>query len=488
MKYFNVRISQFFIILTIGCFSCKKDLNKLIEKQERSVNNESTTATWRTWDKSYYTISGQKIRDFTKLAEKGLIVKNRIDKTNVCPQESNSSLAEIITSPLNDTVFIICRSFLLEGCEFKKEWWSEKTTTIFQHPVYFVNCEFSTFQCNSSSEVDPYYIEHTQFDSNVVLENTRYAARLNFVKDTFYGQLIFYNNYQIDKSPSFVSCYFSGGISFSNKTLWPGNLGTNGNRFKDDLYFRLCTLNGKVDLSNCQFDSNATLIIEETFLPDTLDLSDTRLSKTIDLTKAYPNINLNKCHINLVGTNIDLIKMQYWNFHLYFPDSIVNDPFSKDIISRTYEALLNNFKNNGFIDSYEQLDQEYKLWQSKYKWTLKLSYLWWRFGYEKWLILLWIPAILILFTGYNYKNYSKLQSVYPIPKLAWSEMQYVPSAFMYVIKKFLATLLFTGLIFFRLSIDFKNINFKPMRYAGLIIFQYAVGLICTGFLINWIIN
>jgi hypothetical protein len=483
MKYTNVTSCVIFWILIFGSFSCKSNLERLIKEQQRRVHYESTTTTFGRRNLSAFIISREKFRDFTELAEEGFLAQNRTDRKIVLPPGADESLRGI-TSNLNDTIFLICRPFLIENCEFKKEWWGEKSTTIFQHPVYFASCVFSTFDW--SFKVNPYFIEHTKFDSIVVFENNRYLASLQFSRDTFYGQLIFRG--QIDKSPSFVSSYFSAGISFGNESLWSDILGTKRNGFKDNLIFNLCTLKGKFDLSNCQFDSNATLIIKETFLPDTLDLSDTRLSKPIDLTQVYPNISSNKCQINLMGTDIELIKMKYGNFHLYFPDSIFYDPYSKDVISRTYEALLNNFKNNGFIDSYEQLDKEYKLWQSKYKWTLKLSYVWWQFGYEKWLILLWTPAILILFTSYNFNKYSELQSVYPIPKLAWSEIQYVPSPFLHWIKKYFATLLFTGFIFFRLSIDFKNINFKSMRYAGLIIFQYAVGLICTGFLLNWIIS
>jgi hypothetical protein len=260
------------------------------------------------------------------------------------------------------------------------------------------------------------------------------------------------------------------------------------NNYLNSVAFLKCIFFGKLDISNSIFGANATLEFNQTFLPDTLDLSNTKFSMKVDLTKTYPCIEGGKCEINLLNTDIEQIQMLYQNFHLFIPDSLKNNSESKDIISNEYESLLNNFKKHGFVDSYEKLDIEYKEWQGKNDWTLRLSNIWWKYGYEKWRILIATFVFIFLFSIFNYRHFKKLQIVYPVEKLNNNFIYYSRSRFWAFTKKYFAVLLYTGFIFFRLSIDFKILNFKPFKFVAILIAQYTIGLICTGFLVNWILK
>jgi hypothetical protein len=434
-----------------------------------------------------YGVFNDTIRSLDTLAEKYFVTKNKTSNysiffaNGVAPPKKPKV-------PANDTTDVIVRPFLIERCKLniKGGIFDNPKSTYFIEPVIFTACDFSgtggmLFNYCDFSSVN-FYAPATFTENN-------YHAPVRFIGDTFCHPFTFFNTNSMEHPPEFLNSYFAEGIRFNNYYLRSGSVpGTErAAHFENDLLFSWCTLRGKLDLSRCRFDSNAALVLRETFLPDTLDLSGARLNKTVDLTEAFPNLALKKCEINLLNTDISLLKMQYGNFHLYIPDSIASDPLSKDVVSRTYEALLSNFKSNSFMDSFEQLDIEYKLWQSRYKLPLKISYIWWRFGYAKWLVVLWTLFFLVIFSIYNYSKYMELQRVYAIPRLQWSSIQFTSNNYLNIFKKYFATLLYTGLIFFRLSIDFRNMNFKPMRLVAVIIFQYSVGLICTGFLVNWIL-
>ena len=59
--------------------------------------------------------------------------------------------------------------------------------------------------------------------------------------------------------------------------------------------------------------------------------------------------------INLVGSDIDRIKINYEQFKLWFPKFTTY----QDRIS-TYESLLEKFNNQGYKESYKLLDIEFK--------------------------------------------------------------------------------------------------------------------------------
>lgn len=411
------------------------------------------------------------------------------DFANICDTFYPAGKTEIKTYVLYKINYDQNRWFYNRHICFESSWFGFALDPAFiiNCPIQFTNCTFyfRGFRSLHNVTCKSYALfQNNIFPDSSIIENAHFENGVDFLDTSQSGHL-----------PLFVGSIFSHGISFSSGEMVErasiGGLGaTNfysiGCRFHSDIVFSNCQITGTLSFRYCSFGNNSSLIMEGTSLPDTLDLSNTKITGILDLTGMRTKNKL--CYINLVNADIDKVRFRYSHFKLYFPKQSPDNLELKDLISSTYERVLNNFKINGLTDSYEKLDIEYSKWKSKSDWVIKVSDIWWKFGYQKWRILLFTIGFILLFSTINYRRYNVLQTVYPVERLKWNNIQYSPINIIYVLRKFLAVYLFTGLIFFRLSIDFKNLNFRPMRYVVLIIFEYTIGLICTGFLINWILK
>jgi hypothetical protein len=137
-------------------------------------------------------------------------------------------------------------------------------------------------------------------------------------------------------------------------------------------------------------------------MPDILDFSNVKITEEVDFSKAKKVDSI--CKINIYGTDISKIKLRYEMFKLYFPKKD-NIPF--ELQANVYEQLLNNFKKNGYIRSYEKLDKEYKeLYYIEkggmYKIVNLFQKYWWGYGYDKLSILLYTIGFFVFF----WSNYS----------------------------------------------------------------------------------
>lgn len=280
------------------------------------------------------------------------------------------------------------------------------------------------------------------------------------------------------------------------------NNGTYNHPVAADIAFVNTQLLGKTDCSHCKFLGDATLRLDKTELPDTLDLSYTEFANPVDLTGTVAN-PAGTCYINLLHADIDKIKMQYGNFKLYFPDNMKSNPERYDEITSTYDKLLASMAANGFKDSYEELDCEYKLWKASRlpakgnyftDYATKLvygvnviggyiAYAWWKFGYSRERVVLWTLLFLIIFSAFNEAYYDKVQSAYTIENLDTRKLPQGDADK----KRGVYAWLYTMHVFFRISLDFGRINFDK-RITYVLILQYMTGLVCTGFLLNLIIR
>ncbi len=280
------------------------------------------------------------------------------------------------------------------------------------------------------------------------------------------------------------------------------NDGTYHHPLAANISFGNVQLLGKTDFSSCKFLGDATLEFERTELPDTLDFSNTEFANLVDLTGTVANPS-GPCYINLLHADIDKIKMQYGNFRLYFPNNMKTNPERYDEITSTYDRLLASMSANGFKDSYEELDCEYKLWKAsrvppkssyftdyanKLVYAVNLvggyiAYAWWKFGYARERVVLWTLLFLIIFAAFNEAYYDKVQSAYTIENLDTRKLPQVEADK----KRGIYAWLYTMHVFFRISLDFGRINFDK-RITYVLILQYMTGLVCTGFLLNLIIR
>ncbi|HWK03784.1 MAG TPA: hypothetical protein VNS58_09135 [Puia sp.] len=381
----------------------------------------------------------------------------------------------------------------------------EDTCQEIKQPIKFKSCQFLTLNKEFPASRWP----NVTFDSLVVFYDPEIYANITFYEHTFKDTMVFYINQgrlvenaleydngvkvPINKKITFDHCKFTKAAFFNDYLInglgKKGDENISGSKFVNDLTFDNCELGEKLDFSWCTLDSTARITIRDSYLPDTLDLSHCDIANYIDLLNAFPNRDdSKKCEINLLKTDASKIHMQYQPFHLYIPDSVKEDVEMRDDISSKYERLLSNFKTSGFESSYEQLDIEYKNWQAGHQKILYIPMVWWNFGYAKHWILYYSLGFWLIFSIFNYRKYRMLQLVFPIEKLAVASTSEGYNFMGFRTKKYIKVLLYTGLIFFKLNIDFKNINFRFLQYAVFVLVQYSIGLVCTGFLVNWILK
>jgi len=371
------------------------------------------------------------------------------------------------------------------------------TQNIFHHDINFSNNEFREFlHIPGYDKADSGYhtnsiISNSIFQGNVQFLDNRYICPLNFSNVVFDGLVKFSNSYYGDapdsiNAPQFFATELKKGVKFVGNT---SNMFRGPDwKFLTNLSFDNCRISGAIDLSGCSFLGNSRLILEGTRLPDTLNLQGTHLGGPLDLTNTRAAGTGRVCEINLLNTDVDKIKMIYSNFHLYFPDHMADSVQYRDQVSSTYQNLLANFKKNGFDDSYRQLDIEFKDWQSRSDYFTRLDQIWWRYGYEKTRILGWVVLFVMVFGLLNSFFYKSLMETYTINELK-SDM-YVPSRYytLRMLQRYGISCLYTSFIFFKLSLDFDKLKVKNLKMLFLILLQYGIGLICTAYLLNWIIS
>lgn len=152
--------------------------------------------------------------------------------------------------------------------------------------------------------------------------------------------------------------------------------GFSGSQFEDDVFFSRTTFHDDVLFDDVIFNNNSTVwfdyvefISEVNFenitLPSRLRLKGFKSKNRIDLTQTKLGNIDKKCHIDLIDAPIDKIKMRYDQFLIHKPDNLYSTEIglakkTYEKLTNVYEGLLNNFKNDGYISSYEQLDKEYQ--------------------------------------------------------------------------------------------------------------------------------
>ena len=373
---------------------------------------------------------------------------------------------------------------------------------IFHGPFSFSNNIFKEYEHNGRDKTDSGYhahctINNTVFDNYVSFSDNHYECPLDFSNTTFKDQVSFYNDDEADslstviKGPEFEETIFKKGISFIGKDPQPGMDGEylqKGITFISDLKFESCRLAGTLDLSACIFDKGSSLVLKNTNLPDTLNLSDTRFFEDLDLTRSRPDSGVRICQINLVNADIDKIKMLYQGFHVYFPNHMADSARYFDLVSGTYQNLLANFKKNGYDDSFRKLDIEFKDWQSHSDFLLSLSSLWWKYGYEKYRILLWSIMFFLFFSLVNSLIYQRLMNTYTIEELKPENYEHSSFLVPRLFQRYAISCLYTSFIFFKLSLDFEKLKVKNWSLLILLLLEYSIGLFCTGYLLNWILG
>lgn len=321
------------------------------------------------------------------------------------------------------------------------------------------------------------YFAGTKFYSSSYFGKSLYLDTSRFLYTLFTDTTGFYEA-MFEEETDFTGAHFQSFCSFQ------------GAQFFTSAIFKETVFNGPIDFYDANFGRllnlsestfNNTSSFKGIWLPDTLDLSYIRnIQYEIDLTNLHLGTNRNDtlidivdvsdsanaqetCYINLMGTNLEKVKMKYDIFTLYFPEGA-----SYEERTYVYETLLNQFKKYGYSESYQRLDVEYRKLKYKHKnqwyWNILQDY-WWNYGYNKERIWMWTASLLLLFTIVSFICYPNLSNkIYFIDFLRYDFSSIGRSSNWRLLgHRFLHSLLYTCIIFFGLRMDISHF-IKPARF------------------------
>lgn len=380
---------------------------------------------------------------------------------------------------------------------------------------YFVLFVF-LFWCKNSFAQD--YIGKP-FSKDTNFTSRTYSKYADFNKAVFLDSMNF-NNSEFQKSVNFSNVKFINGVDFSYTTFIYGVHFFN-THFSKFIRFTNAAFLGDVDFSYSEFSEESTLDLSDltlvdtsffnfvgTLLPDTILFENNgNIKNEINFVSAdfdrstvsnKNRLSGKPIYIYLLNSNVAKLHLDYFHFKLLFPDSTKNTPFNKQHISNDqkasiYESLLNNFKTNGQTQSYQLLDIEYQefIWHisSWKRYLIWVPNLWWNFGYNKEYIFGWTAFFLVIFTCFTYFFiYSLNTKIYVIDKIPVNEAWQKKWSFKDFIKRLWFSFMYTSTVFFKLSVDIKNLEFKERRGTFYIIVVYAVGLVCIAYMANFVLQ
>ncbi|MEL6556997.1 MAG: pentapeptide repeat-containing protein [Bacteroidota bacterium] len=335
----------------------------------------------------------------------------------------------------------------------------------FHSEAYFFNAKFGSTADFSG----------TQFKSKVDFFETRFSSIVYFLDTKFNSQAIFFNT-KFDSTAHF-----------------------HGVQFDSLAYFRDARFNHLTIFSGVHFKDKADFT--SVILPDFLDFREIKSAEIVDLTKTKLDsakaANGQKCYIDLRDSPIEKFRLTYDNFRVWKPDTIP-DRLNFQKLTEVYEKLLKNFKDNGYTSSYETLDKEYQAFKDLQNPDASISkrlfnrvnYYWSNYGYNKEWIWFWTTLFLAVFTLFNWLFFPYLiKKVYAIDRIKEAcPKKLLKSKKQLNFRRIDLAFLYTAFIFFGFKMSPEQINFKNTRSVTFILFQYIIGLICVGYLINFIIS
>ncbi len=379
------------------------------------------------------------------------------------------------------------------------------------------------------------------FDTNASFGGAVFRDISDFFKATFRDWTSFRRT-TFDSTANFRVAIFEGPVYFE-KTSFENTANFCGATFDDTANFSEATFDSisvAVFARACfgkaaDFRRVKFLGKQEFFgarLPDSMDFRHvTEIVHEIDFTYCLPSRKGAKCQIALEGSDISKLKLNMKLFHLSFPEEtsvdtrlitatdtidllenrrlkVCFDPIVNTIVDSImdttvypthdqklsiYEEVLKKLDNDGYMDSYEILDIEYRRFKDKHGGGLTyvggwLQDWWWDYGYAPEKVFkktLWIWFILSII---NLALYHKLrEGVYAIPFLDRWDYHRVSWLKRWVYY-WLEVVTYTAIIFFGLKMDVAKFKTAALRSYPVLFFwlmvNYVVGLVCVGFIVN----
>lgn len=396
--------------------------------------------------------------------------------------ENNDSGSFSKTPYLNDSFLYKTEGFLWH--DFKKE--VDYQNLEFSQPLQIFDCSF----------VKAVSFSQTLFKRSVVFESTDFNSYAGFLSCKFIG------------FTDFKTCQFKQGVSFSNsdfrRAAWFDRA-----EFHSDADFATAHFSDYASFKYLNLTKNSYFNFSGAILPHNLDFSFNKiLPNGIDLTKCS---FLDSTHYSskedmyFAPHYISLYKSDISKFHLdYIHFRLVTDSFASDELLRNkskipyeevtgmYEALLNNFKTRGQLESYKLCDieyQQYKLKHSSVAFLAPVYLYWWNFGYNKEYVFVWTAFFILLFTFINFFCLGYLQQVYALEKLGdvpvFSKRRFSVRD---SLRRSWQSFVYAATIFFRLTLKVDDMDYRRVPGVIYIFLMYTIGIVCLAYMANYVIQ
>lgn len=316
--------------------------------------------------------------------------------------------------------------------------------------------------------------DFADFSKEADFSYARFLQEANFLKADFWGSFNF-NYAAFSKDVSFFCAYFKARVTLHLSFLSltdSTRFDFNGTSFPDTILFaNNDNIKNEINLLNGNFTDSSRY--------------------------NYKSKSIRPIWIYLIGSNVAKLHLDYLHFKLLLPDSTINDPNNRRLLSQdekasVYEALLNNFKSNGQTESYQLLDIEYQEFKWNHSWASFLTWIpkyWWNFGYDKEYIFVWTLMFLVLLTCFSYFFIHSLNTkIFKIEKIPVNELWATKISFKNFVPRFWSSLMYTSSVFFKFSIDIKNLEFKERRGTFYIVVVYTIGVLCIAYMANFVLQ
>lgn len=398
--------------------------------------------------------------------------------------------------------------------------------------VSFKRTEFkgwaNFFSAKFNSKVD---FRETKFRSDATFSSVVFNSSCNWFWTDFYDftsfsgvkfrgyqnfhETDFYDYTTFSDARFYDDAFFYGSNFDSTSSFFRTKFYSNANfeyvDFEQGVNFGLTIFSSKVNFERAEFNNTASFrssnINEANFvgvqLPDTLDFENAIFNNEIDLTRCYKKQN-GFCYLNLVNCDLDKLKLRYDKFRLVIPDSISEENYEN--LTYVYEGLLKNFRDNGFLTSYETLDKEYRrfIYLKNPKasiWNYFLNFVndkWDDYGYKKYRIWVITFVLFTIFAIINWLRFSHLiNSVYILEPIQIAYNSKVQKTKFHKennkmpywnIYEPLMAIYYTAIVFFGLKMSIEKLDFRHPTWVTFLFLQYLVGLICLAYLVNFVIT
>ncbi|WP_268123092.1 hypothetical protein [Roseivirga pacifica] len=392
----------------------------------------------------------------------------------------------------SSTEYIYTKDSLLEDLSKKRYFRFERITWSKQLQLRFVNID--------SSQTLSFW--QNIFLGDVLVMNSEFNSRISFSNSEFFSNIKVYES-GFNKGISYFNCIFHKPFSLYDYSVWNDILvheerAARNLDYDEDvgspLRFSTYSYRDSLEFKNSHFYQGADINLGNLRY---LSLEGVKTEEPIGISTALSGKAGRYCRINLYNAPLEDIYFSYRGFKLAIPKIRNEANFEK--ANALYERLLTLFKERGQISSYELLDKEHQDFKLNMnpssnfgdKILYHVNLYWNDFGYAKERIWLWTISLFLFFWIINWLKFSALYySAYCTASLhKVIEERNLKSSFK---KPSVSTidlsLYYTAMIFLGLKIDSKNFNYQNLAGVIYIGFQYVVGLVCLGYIANFVIT